>query len=163
MINILMNQKRELNRFSKLPDGGDPWAPNNLLKPGVKEKHQKKENVHKAQNTVVIVYPHINITDIIVITAKERVTVFTDFMRHKCNETIYVETDQIHILFSSEPNMRCQLNINTTESKQMMLFFTKMCIQQHRDCRNIFLEINDGSSRDDPFIAGTNSFYIYGI
>ena len=31
MINILMNQKRGLNRFSKLPDDGDPWAPNNLL------------------------------------------------------------------------------------------------------------------------------------
>ena len=24
--------------FSKLPDDGDPWAPNNLLKPGAKEK-----------------------------------------------------------------------------------------------------------------------------
>ena len=35
-----MNQKQELNRFSKLPDDGDPWAPNNLLKLGAKEKHQ---------------------------------------------------------------------------------------------------------------------------
>ena len=25
-----MNKKRGLNRFSKLPDDGDPWAPNNL-------------------------------------------------------------------------------------------------------------------------------------
>ena len=33
-----MNQKRGLNRLSKLPDDGDPWAPNNLLKPGAKEK-----------------------------------------------------------------------------------------------------------------------------
>ena len=40
MINILRNQKRGLNRFSKLPDDGDTWAPNNLLKPGAKEKHQ---------------------------------------------------------------------------------------------------------------------------
>ena len=40
MITILMNQKRGLNRLSKLPDDGDPWAPNNLLKPGAKEKHQ---------------------------------------------------------------------------------------------------------------------------
>ena len=32
-----MNQKRELNRFSKLPDDGDPWAPS---KPGAREKHQ---------------------------------------------------------------------------------------------------------------------------
>ena len=40
MINILMDQKRGLNRFSKLPDDGHPWAPNNLLKPGAKEKHQ---------------------------------------------------------------------------------------------------------------------------
>ena len=39
MINILMNQKRGLNSFSKLPDDGDPWAPNNFLKPGAKEKH----------------------------------------------------------------------------------------------------------------------------
>ena len=36
-----MNQKRGLNRFSKLPDDGDPWAPNNLLKPGAKEKQLK--------------------------------------------------------------------------------------------------------------------------
>ena len=28
------------HRFSKLPGDGDPWAPNNLLKPGAKEKHQ---------------------------------------------------------------------------------------------------------------------------
>ena len=39
MITTLMNKKRGLNRFSKLPDEGDPWAPNNLLKPGAKEKH----------------------------------------------------------------------------------------------------------------------------
>ena len=32
MITTLMNQKRGLNRLSKLPDDGDPWAPNNLLK-----------------------------------------------------------------------------------------------------------------------------------
>ena len=35
-----MNQKRGFNRFIKLPDDGDPWAPNYLLKPGTKEKHQ---------------------------------------------------------------------------------------------------------------------------
>ena len=28
--------KTSTNRFSKLPDDGDPWAPNNLLKPGAK-------------------------------------------------------------------------------------------------------------------------------
>ena len=37
MISTLMEQKRGL-RFSKLPDDGDPWAPNNLLKPGAKGK-----------------------------------------------------------------------------------------------------------------------------
>ena len=37
MINILMNQKRGLNRFSKLPDDGDSWAPNNLLTPEQKK------------------------------------------------------------------------------------------------------------------------------
>ena len=40
MITAQMNKKRGLNRFSKLPDDGDPWAPNNLLKPGANEKHQ---------------------------------------------------------------------------------------------------------------------------
>ena len=40
MITTPMNKKRGLNRFSKLPDDGDPWEPNNLLKPGTKEKHQ---------------------------------------------------------------------------------------------------------------------------
>ena len=40
MIITLMDQKRGLNRFSKLPDDGDPWEPNNLLKSGAKEKHQ---------------------------------------------------------------------------------------------------------------------------
>ena len=29
MITTLMNQKRGLNRLSKLPDDGDLWAPNN--------------------------------------------------------------------------------------------------------------------------------------
>ena len=37
MLNIMMNQKRGLNRFSKLPDDGDPWAPNNLLTPEQKK------------------------------------------------------------------------------------------------------------------------------
>ena len=32
-----MNQKRGLNRFSKLSDDGDPRAPNNLLTPGQKK------------------------------------------------------------------------------------------------------------------------------
>ena len=40
MINTLRNKKRGLIRFSKLPDDGDPLAPNNLLKPGGKEKHR---------------------------------------------------------------------------------------------------------------------------
>ena len=35
MITTIMNQKR-----GYLPDDGDPWAPNNLLKSGAKEKHQ---------------------------------------------------------------------------------------------------------------------------
>ena len=29
--------KTKTNRFIKLPDDGDPWAPNNLLKAGAKE------------------------------------------------------------------------------------------------------------------------------
>ena len=32
----MMNQKRGL-RLSKLPDDGDPWAPNNLLTPEQKK------------------------------------------------------------------------------------------------------------------------------
>ena len=32
--------KTRPHRFSKLPDDGDPWEPNNLLKTGAKEKHQ---------------------------------------------------------------------------------------------------------------------------
>ena len=41
MINILMNQKRGLNRFSKLPDDGDPWALNNVLTPEQKKNTSK--------------------------------------------------------------------------------------------------------------------------
>ena len=37
MIKILMNQKRGLNSFSKLPDDGDPWATNNVLTPEQKK------------------------------------------------------------------------------------------------------------------------------
>ena len=32
--------KTRTDRFSKLPNDGDPCAPNNLLKPRTKEKHQ---------------------------------------------------------------------------------------------------------------------------
>ena len=32
--------KARTHRFGKLPDDGDPWAPNILLKSGAKEKHQ---------------------------------------------------------------------------------------------------------------------------
>ena len=37
---IMMNQKRGLNRFSKLPDDGDPRASNNFSNSKAKEKHQ---------------------------------------------------------------------------------------------------------------------------
>ena len=47
-----------------------------------------------------------------------------------------------------------------------MLFFNEMCIEQNRDCQYIFLEIDDGKSRDDPFITGISftvwlGFYSY--
>ena len=32
--------KSRTHRFSELPDDGDPWAPDNLLKSRVKGKHQ---------------------------------------------------------------------------------------------------------------------------
>ena len=51
MITTLMNQKRGLNRFSKLPDDGDPWAPNNYLKPGAKEKKTPVEPRRAKQQT----------------------------------------------------------------------------------------------------------------
>ena len=38
MIIAQMITKRGLNRLSKLPDDGDPWAPNNLRKPEQKKK-----------------------------------------------------------------------------------------------------------------------------
>ena len=56
MINILMNQKRGLNRsVSKLPDDGDPWALNNLLTPEQKKNTswtpvgQAQTNQHKSR------------------------------------------------------------------------------------------------------------------
>ena len=49
MINILMNQKRGLTRFSKLSDDGDPWAPNNLLTPEQKKNASWKVQVGNDQ------------------------------------------------------------------------------------------------------------------
>ena len=37
--NLHDESKTRTHRFSKLADDGDPLAPNNLLKPGAKEKH----------------------------------------------------------------------------------------------------------------------------
>ena len=51
MIIILMNKKRGLNILSKLPDDGDPWAPNNLLKPEQKKQQKKKTTKNKQLNT----------------------------------------------------------------------------------------------------------------
>ena len=33
----MINQKTRTHRMSKLPDDGDPWAPNNLLTPEQKK------------------------------------------------------------------------------------------------------------------------------
>ena len=49
MINILMNQKRGLNRFSKQPEDGDPWALNNLHTPEQKKNKKKKKKKKKKQ------------------------------------------------------------------------------------------------------------------
>ena len=38
--NHLDESKTRSQKLSKLPDDGDPWAPNILLKPGAKEKYQ---------------------------------------------------------------------------------------------------------------------------
>ena len=42
---MLMNQKRRLIRFSKLPDDGNPWTPNNLLKPRAMKNHKLNPGV----------------------------------------------------------------------------------------------------------------------
>ena len=62
MITTLMNQKRGLNRFSKMLDDGDPWAPNNLLNPGANEKHQL--NPGGPNNKKVKTYIHVCLTGV---------------------------------------------------------------------------------------------------
>ena len=43
----MMNKKRGLTTFSKLPDDGNPWAPNKLLTPEQKKKKKKKKKKRK--------------------------------------------------------------------------------------------------------------------
>ena len=44
-MNIVMNHKPGLNKFSKLPDDGDPWVPNNFEK---REKNTSRTPVGQA-------------------------------------------------------------------------------------------------------------------
>ena len=75
-------------------------------------------------------------------------------MENLCNQTLHASKDQIRLQLMSDQNMKCQLIIDTPGSKQMMLFFNSIDIEQTDACRYAFLEIDDGRSRDDPFIGG---------
>ena len=66
MITTLMNKKRGLSRLSKQPGDGDPWAPNNLLKPGTKENYiltsscaRSRQYIHAHLNCTFVEVPNL--------------------------------------------------------------------------------------------------------
>ena len=58
-------------------------------------------------------------------------------------------------------NWQCQVLLNTDFDSQMMLYFKDMNIPSSYSCQYNFLEIDDGSSRSSPYIAGKFYFFIY--
>ena len=82
-------------------------------------------------------------------------------MDNWCGRTLHASNDQIRLQLTSSisyaPNMKCQLNIDTYGSKQMMLFFNSLDIEQSGTYYYDFLEMDDGSSRDDTYIAGNTT------
>lgn len=80
-----------------------------------------------------------------------------------CGRTIIAGTDQIRIQltggYTYAPNMKCQLNLDTYGENQMMLYFKSMDIEQSGTCEYDFLEMDDGNSRDDPYIDGKPKYF----
>ena len=100
---------------------------------------------------------------------------FIDYMDLYCGETINVGAHhQIRLKLTSssayDSNMHCEVTLKTDWSRRMMFFFKAMNIEQSDNCQDDFLEIDDGSSRSDPYITGneitgwtsTGTDHIYG-
>ena len=74
-----------------------------------------------------------------------------------CGKTLSIgDINQMRLKLTSNynyrRNFRCQLTIKTDYDKRMMFYFRDMEIES--PCSNDWLEIDDGRSKSDPYLAG---------
>lgn len=86
-------------------------------------------------------------------------------MDNWCGETIDIDDSQIRLQLTANsayaPNMKCQLTLSAFSDRQMMIYFKYMDIEQSGTCDFDYLEMDDGSSRSDPYIDGKLSAGIW--
>ena len=74
-----------------------------------------------------------------------------------CGSTINIgDTEQLRLKLTNSynypPNLRCQVTIETDYDSMMMFYFRDL--RTENNCAYDWLEIDDGSSRSDPYLAG---------
>ena len=80
-----------------------------------------------------------------------------DYMDTYCDSSINVGFyDQIRLKLTSSynyrPNFKCQVTLKTDLGDRMMVFFKDLDMES--TCSNDWVELDDGQSRSDPYIAG---------
>ena len=88
-----------------------------------------------------------------------RFILFSVYMDIYCGGTIDVgnyNQIRLHLTSSSsyDPDMSCQVTVQTKFAEQMMLYFEDLNMEMSPNCMNTYLEIHDGVSRADPYIGG---------
>ena len=81
------------------------------------------------------------------------------FMDQHCGGTISIWDDsQIRLKLTSDyhykSNTQCQLTIETNYDEKMMFYFRDL--DTENVCSNDWLEIDDGTSRGNPYLAGNH-------
>ena len=79
-----------------------------------------------------------------------------------CGNTIKVENHQMHFKLTANPayarNMSCKVTLKVNATSRMMIYFDDMDIEQSGTCEYDYLEMDDGISRYNSYIAGK---YLY--
>ena len=79
------------------------------------------------------------------------------FLNEYCGERLNVEFyDQFRLRLARDPrhqpSLHCKLLLHTNRQNYMLVTFTDLDIKG--DCDSDWLELHDGSSRTDPYLAG---------
>ena len=87
----------------------------------------------------------------------------SDYLDENCNGTLYVSNTGPLLLNLTrhahyQPSMECQVTITGLEHHRLMVYFRSIDIEHEGDCAYDWVELDDGDTRADAYIAGMFSY-----